>query len=187
MRKCELLRGSVGAWSCSSWLQELVGVTFPGRVLSNLCRATATHHCITAGHQPARNGQAHDPHFPKAAAEEQLCNTVQFFYKTAFPASLAQEVHIVMDQSCCQGEEEGLGWFVGKNSWQASEILVQLARLHQLGGRQGGYYCRQKAKEPQTRAAFWIQTVAILTRPWSQGFGGLNDRGADKRRKKQSR
>ena len=145
MRKCELLRGSVGAWSCSSWLQELVGVTFPGRVLSNLCRATATHHCITAGHQPARNGQAHDPHFPKAAAEEQLCNTVQFFYKTAFPASLAQEVHIVMDQSCCQGEEEGLGWFVGKNSWQASGILVQLARLHQLGGRQGGYYCRQKS------------------------------------------
>ena len=87
--------------SCSSrldWCDLRCWSRCPLQPLQSHC-----HHCITAGHQPARNGQAHDPHFPKAAAEEQLCNTVQFFYKTAFPASLAQEVHIVMDQSCCQG------------------------------------------------------------------------------------
>ena len=98
------------------------------------------HHCITAGHQPARNGQAHDPHFPKDLPPRHqlknnfatLCNSfakpppLDFFgtKSTHCPGRTSQAV---------RGRREREGK-VGKNSWQASQILVQLARPAPTGG-----------------------------------------------------
>ena len=50
--------------------------------------------------------------------------------------------------------------------------------LHQLGG---GYYCRQRRGKKNRGRLSRFQTVAIDARPWSQGLGGLNDQGADRK------
>ena len=91
--------------SCSSrldWCDLRCWSRCPLQPLQSHC-----HHCITAGHQPARNGQAHDPHFPKDNFAT-LCNS---FAKPP-PRLLCHEKYTSSgrDQSCCQGRGEGLGW-----------------------------------------------------------------------------
>ena len=130
---------------------------------------------------PARrpSPQADQTTFPNRPAEEQLCNGVQFLCTNA---SLAPKVHTGLPS--CQGEGggEGLlrGWrwlarIVGKEggssaNWQDC--------LHQLGG---GYYCRHRRGKKNRGRLSRFQTVAIDARPWSQGLGGLNDQGADRK------
>ena len=91
--------------SCSSrldWCDLRCWSRCPLQPLQSHC-----HHCITAGHQPARNGQAHDPHFPKDNFAT-LCNS---FAKPP-PRLLCHEKYTSSgrDQSCCQRRGEGLGW-----------------------------------------------------------------------------
>ena len=68
---------------------------------------------------------------------------------------------------------------VGKNSWQGGGSSANWqGGLHQLGG---GYYCRHRRGKKNRGRLSRFQTVAIDTRPWSQGLGGLNDQGADRK------
>ena len=122
-------------------LQQLVaaagwtGVTFAAGVLSNLCRATATTALQLATNRPAAAKptiRTFRRTFP-APAEEQLCNAVQFFCKTAPSASLARKVHLVRPGPVLlsgEGRGAGLARIVGKQvrSWS------NWHGLHQLGG-----------------------------------------------------
>ena len=68
---------------------------------------------------------------------------------------------------------------VGKNSWQAVGIFSQLAGLP---APTGGRLLLQTPPWQKNRGRLSrFQTVAIDARPWSQGLGGLNDQGADRK------
>lgn len=68
---------------------------------------------------------------------------------------------------------------VGKNSWQAGGIFSQLAGLP---APTGGRLLLQTPPWQKNRGRLSrFQTVAIDARPWSQGLGGLNDQGADRK------
>ena len=70
-------------------------------------------------------------------------------------------------------------WVVGKNSWQAGGIFSQLAGLP---APTGGRLLLQTPPWQKNRGRLSrFQTVAIDARPWSQGLGGLNDQGADRK------
>ena len=142
-------------------LQQLVaagwtGVTFAAGVLSNLCRATATTALQLATNRPATAKptiRTFRRTFP-APAEEQLCNAVQFFCKTASSASLARKVHLVRPGPIrLSGEGRGarLARIVGKQvrSWS------NWHGLHQLGGSTRRLLLQAKGK----RASDWRRVL----------------------------